>query len=89
MAHNVVFIAGRIGRKKGEGKAIFILPVFHQMEENPLRHPQLLAFFRQIELHGSGIFPDLPGIDLAKAVENTPDPLRIDVLRPDSEWYCQ
>ena len=50
---------GGIGREKSERRVPF--PAFHQMEENPFRHLQLLALFREIQRDFSGISGNLPG----------------------------
>ena len=86
MAYRIVFVPGGIGGQKGEGiLAALVLPVLHQMEKYPLRHPQLLALFRQVQADRPLVGSDLPGKHLTQTGEDPPDPGGRDILRADAE----
>lgn len=74
-----------VGSQKSKGK-IKIL-VLHQMEENPLRHMEMLILFCQVHLHGSAVEGNLSAVNLQQPAEDGINPFRVYVLCPDGKGH--
>ena len=85
MAHLARRVSGGIGGQ--EGKGVFVPPVLHQVEENPLGHMEMLALLRQVHLHRPLIAPYLLPENLQQPAEDRGNPLPVHMLRPDGEGH--